>query len=253
MRGFSSARQTVASRSELLDWLNALLGIHYTKVEETSNGAAFCQILDALYPNKVKLHKVNFNAITEVEMIANYKIMQEVFNFALIPRNIPIETLIKGRCQAALEMLQWMKIHFDQTFTGGAYDGPRRRQEAGIRYREDAPQTKKKPASRPVARNRPANAVPARQVKAPPASAARPKRPQVPVTKQIQTLKEELEKAKQDNISLIDERNFYYDKLQQVEAVFLSRDKDELTSTVLRILYQTDDDYRFVSPDELDI
>jgi RP/EB family microtubule-associated protein len=97
---------TVASRGELLDWLNALLGIHSTKVEEMSHGVAFCQILDALDPNKVKLYKVNFNAVAEVEMILNYRIMQEVFNFASIPLNIPIESLIKGRCQAAFEMLQ---------------------------------------------------------------------------------------------------------------------------------------------------
>jgi RP/EB family microtubule-associated protein len=69
--------------------MNTLLGTHYTKVEETSNGAAFCQILDALVPGKVKLHKVNYNAITEPEMVANYKILQEVLN----SENVSRETL----------------------------------------------------------------------------------------------------------------------------------------------------------------
>jgi hypothetical protein len=66
-------------------------------------------------------------------------------------------------------------------------------------------------------------------------------------------LKGELGKTRQDNKNLADERNFSYGKLQQVEAVFLAWDKDELTGTVLKILYQIDDDYIYVCLDELDI
>jgi RP/EB family microtubule-associated protein len=86
--------------------MNGLLGIHYTKVEEVSNGTAFCQIFDVLSPTKVKLHKVNFNTVTEPEMIGNYKVLQEVFNSERITQNIVVEVLIKGRCQGALKMLQ---------------------------------------------------------------------------------------------------------------------------------------------------
>jgi RP/EB family microtubule-associated protein len=70
----------VASKGELLDWLNALLGNHYRKVEEMSDGAAFCQVFDVIYPGKVNLHKVNYNVATETEMILNSKILQEFFN-----------------------------------------------------------------------------------------------------------------------------------------------------------------------------
>jgi RP/EB family microtubule-associated protein len=37
-------------KNELLTWLNELLQLNYTKVEQCANGAAYCQIMDALYP-----------------------------------------------------------------------------------------------------------------------------------------------------------------------------------------------------------
>ena len=37
------------SRSELLAWLNELLQINYTKVEQCGTGGAYCQILDSIY------------------------------------------------------------------------------------------------------------------------------------------------------------------------------------------------------------
>jgi hypothetical protein len=123
----------VASKRELLDLLNGLLNIHYRKVKETSDGAAFCQVFDVICPGKVNLHKVNYNAATETEMILNYKILQEVFNSQKIICSLPVYTLTKGRCIAALEMLQWIKSHLDQSFTIRDYDGPGRSQEVEIR------------------------------------------------------------------------------------------------------------------------
>lgn len=43
-------------------------------------GAAHCQIMDALYPGVVPLHKVKFNATEEYEMVSNFKILQECFH-----------------------------------------------------------------------------------------------------------------------------------------------------------------------------
>jgi hypothetical protein len=37
-------------KGELLSWLNLLLKTDYTRVEQCSNGAAYCQVLDALFP-----------------------------------------------------------------------------------------------------------------------------------------------------------------------------------------------------------
>ena len=38
-----------ASRTDLLTWLNELLQINYTKVEQCGAGGAYCQILDSVY------------------------------------------------------------------------------------------------------------------------------------------------------------------------------------------------------------
>lgn len=37
------------SRNELLQWLNELLQLNYTKVEQCGTGAAYCQIIDSIY------------------------------------------------------------------------------------------------------------------------------------------------------------------------------------------------------------
>ena len=46
----------------LLKWLNDFFDAGYSKVEQTCTGAMHCQILDAIYPGKVPLGKVNFDA-----------------------------------------------------------------------------------------------------------------------------------------------------------------------------------------------
>ena len=38
-----------ASRTDLLAWLNELLQISYTKIEQCGTGGAYCQILDSIY------------------------------------------------------------------------------------------------------------------------------------------------------------------------------------------------------------
>jgi RP/EB family microtubule-associated protein len=243
-----------SSRGELLDWLNTLLGIRYTKIEEASNGAAFCQIMDVLVPGKVKLHKVNYNAVTETEMVANYKLLQEVLNSENVSRNVPVESLTKGKCMAALEMLQWIKKYFDQRFTGGEYDGPARRAEVGIREPGDTGKGKIKTAAPPktprVVTTR--NHAPATVVKGKVSGIPQPA-PKKAGVSQIQKLQENIASLKKENVTLLEERNFYYEKLQRIESMCQVRERDEFSGQLLGVLYETDEGRGFVSPDELDI
>ena len=43
------ATTMAASRTDLLAWLNELLQINYTKIEQCGSGGAYCQILDSIY------------------------------------------------------------------------------------------------------------------------------------------------------------------------------------------------------------
>ena len=84
-------------RFELLNWLNDLLQLDYSKVEECGSGAAYCQIVDAIKPGIVPLHKVNFDAKSEYDYNKNYKVLQTVFDRQGIDKNIDVQRLMKVR------------------------------------------------------------------------------------------------------------------------------------------------------------
>lgn len=134
-------------RGELLEWLNDLLKINYTKVEETSNGAAFCQIIDVIHPGTVALGRVNYNATQGFEMTQNYKILQDAFHKNEITQYIDVVTLTKGKYMAALELLQWIHGYFEQTGPHPEYDAVSRRAEVKCKPPKEKEQDKGKKSS----------------------------------------------------------------------------------------------------------
>ncbi|GKF91906.1 microtubule-associated protein RP/EB family member 1C-like protein [Tanacetum coccineum] len=56
--------------------------------------------MDAAHPGMVPMHKVNFDAKTEYDMIQNYK-------------HIEVNNLVKGKPLDNLEFMQWMKRYCD--------------------------------------------------------------------------------------------------------------------------------------------
>ena len=100
-------------KSEIIRWINETLKMNITRIEQASTGAIYCQLIDCIFPNKVKMNKINWNAKLETEFLNNLKIMQQSLISCKIQKEIDIQKLAKGRYQDNFEILQWFKGLFD--------------------------------------------------------------------------------------------------------------------------------------------
>jgi len=264
-------------RIELLNWLNSTFGFSYTKVEQCCSGAAYCQILDAIYPGEVALHRVKFQANLEYQWVANFKVLQSAFDKVGLKKYIDIQKLTRGRYQDNLEFLQWFKRYYDLEYNPNSnYNAVERRAQCAARISQATPaQRPSRPRVEVAASARPAKAV-ARTKAAKPRASLMPsgapvrKQPlhqrnskgnetlhnmRAEVTKQQKEIaalqskvkkmeKEEREKeAGMSHLRVIaqgleQERDFYFQKLQEVEKLFQDKDEsDPFVASVLNVLY----------------
>jgi len=121
MEGFS------VGRSELLAWVNNTFDLNVTKVEQCANGAVYCQVIDICHPGGITMKRVNWMARANHEAIPNYKILQQACDRCKIDKHVEVDKLVRGKYQDNLEMLQWIKTYFDKVYAGADYDGPGRR------------------------------------------------------------------------------------------------------------------------------
>ncbi|PKI83841.1 hypothetical protein MVES_001885 [Malassezia vespertilionis] len=115
-----------ASRTELIGWINDLLDLNYTKVEQCGTGAAYAQVIDSIYGN-VPMSRINYAARHDYESMGNYKILQNVFQRNRIDKPIPVDRLVRCKMQDNLEFLQWLKKYWDINYAGDGYDAEARR------------------------------------------------------------------------------------------------------------------------------
>ncbi|KAG0322828.1 hypothetical protein BGZ99_003140 [Dissophora globulifera] len=114
------------SRQELIGWVNELLELNYTKVEQLGTGAAYCQIMDSIYGD-LPMARVKFATKHEYEYLGNYKVLQTCFTAKKVDKAIPTDRLMKCKMQDNLEFLQWMRKYWEQNFPGDFYDAKARR------------------------------------------------------------------------------------------------------------------------------
>eukprot|EP00756_Hemistasia_phaeocysticola_P058128 Hpha_TRINITY_DN34740_c0_g1::TRINITY_DN34740_c0_g1_i1::g.178081::m.178081/K10436/MAPRE; microtubule-associated protein, RP/EB family len=258
------------SRSELIHWVNEFIGLNYSKVEQCCSGIAHIQIVDALFPGTVPLHKVNFSAKLEHEYINNLKVLQNAFSANGIKKVIEIERLVKGKYQDNLEFLQWIKRFADARMPQGlAYDAHAARENAlqmqkrlqgrrgdGGKVPSARP---RRPPQEPQDEGRPRASTPPVHAKVvfPANSEQRVEQPegygavkrggeerkqqQQRGTGDVQLL-EELKAAQLTADTLEQERDFYYSKLREIEI--LCQNAETLSAEAVRqVLYATSENF----------
>jgi len=229
------------SRQELVAWLNNLLQLNITKVEQCGTGAALCQIFDSIYLD-VPMQRVKFNVNTEYAYLQNFKILQNCFTRHQIDRPINVEQLIKCKMQDNLEFLQWSKRYWDQYFPGGDYDAVGRRRGSG------APPPAAAPAPRVSA-----GAGAARRGTTPTTGGPRlAKAGGVGGGAGSAVLQQENNTLKETVQGLEVERDFYFSKLRDIELLIqqaveedpeIEKQEDGLIKHIQTILYSTEDGF----------
>lgn len=235
-------------KRELLDWVNGLLQVNLTKVEQCANGAPYIQIMDAIFPGTVQMAKVNWMAKSEYEFVNNYKILQQAFDRNQIQKHIDVEKLIRAKYQDNLEFLQWMKRFYDLNCRGDDYPAVERRRgaktpwDAGDRRASDAPTVKPKPS--------PAEIKTKSHTSGP--SHPTPKAKTAPVAAQPSPeLQKQVDELRMTTFTLEKERDFYFGKLRAIELLCEQYpDKDNSTiKEIQKILFAGDDMEVTVNPD----
>ncbi|KAA8547166.1 hypothetical protein F0562_003568 [Nyssa sinensis] len=240
-------------RSEILAWINSTLQLSFSKVEEACSGAVQCQLMDVVHPGIVPMHKVNFEAKNEYEMIQNYKVLQEVFNKLKITKHIEVNKLVKGRPLDNLEFMQWMKRYCDSVNGGALHSyNPLERREASKGGKDvskkSAPlqsSTKSSTASTKTqsTHNARRNDVSSVSTINQSVKASRPPSSGGPAYEQ------QITELKLSVDSLEKERDFYFAKLRDIEILCQSPEIENLPAVeaIKRILYSTDDDASVVA------
>ncbi|PIN25368.1 Microtubule-binding protein involved in cell cycle control [Handroanthus impetiginosus] len=243
-------------RSEILAWINSTLHLNLSKVEEACTGAVQCQLMDAVHPGMVPMHKVNFDAKNEYEMIQNHKVLQDVFNKLKITKHIEVNKLIKGRPLDNLEFMQWMKRYCDSVNGGLIHNyNPAERREACKDVKElrkkSAPSQTSTKSSASVLKPFPHNG---RRTDGPHASmpsqftkVARPSSsggPSVYPEPEHTVFEQQITELKLTVDSLEKERDFYFAKLRDIEILCQTPDIEKLpvVEAIKRILYSADGD-----------
>ncbi|KAL7670230.1 hypothetical protein ACOME3_005170 [Neoechinorhynchus agilis] len=147
----TSASLDNCSRHQMLEWINDLLVSNLTKIEELGTGAAYCQMMDILFPNTIRLRKVKFNSRLEHEHIQNFKWLQEAFTKFSVDKVVPIERLVKGRFQDNFEFAQWFRKFFEANYYERPYDplSARFNQQLGNPGKAAAPTKSRPPIQHP--------------------------------------------------------------------------------------------------------
>lgn len=233
------------SRHEMLNWVNESLEADYKKVEELCSGAAYCNFIDMLYPGSIQLKKVKLRTNLEHEYIQNFKILQAAFKKVGCDKEIMINKLVKGRFQDNFEFLQWFKKFFDANYDGRSYNPSeaRGRQPIGSMTSATSLGATKNIGSTKPAPNRTFS-------KTSSSNLTGNNIRKSCFESDTKKLEEKMQDLNLLNDTLARERNFYFNKLREIEVLCQNESSNdsekEFKEQVLTILYAVEDG--FTSP-----
>ncbi|KAG7524026.1 microtubule-associated protein RP/EB family member 2 isoform X1 [Solea senegalensis] len=254
----TSITQETMSRHDITAWVNDILCLNYTKVEQLSSGAAYCQFMDLLFPGCISLKKVKFQAKLEHEYIHNFKLLQASFKRMNVDKIIPVEKLVKGRFQDNLDFIQWFKKFYDANYDGKEYDPVAARQGQDAIPPPDPgeqifnlPKKSHHAASSPTAgasrstSTTPKTATPTSR----PSSAKKvpaittPAKGEKDLEAQVTQLTEEVNHLQSTLKGVVSERDYYFSKLRDVETLCQEHvdENAELVARLMEILYASEE------------
>lgn len=243
-------------RNELLSWINARLQLNLSRIEEAASGAVQCQMMDMTYPGAVPMHKVNFDARTEYDMIQNYKVLQDVFNKLKIDKHIEVNRLVKGRPLDNLEFLQWLK-RYCESVNGGImnenYNPLERRNKVG----KDRNIMASQKSSKWLQTNNSQNRTSGDKMNLPKINGTKQKPKTVAVesdsSEEIQALSNEITELKVSVDLLEKERDYYFAKLRDIEILFQGPELEHIPMVVAvkKVLYASDEESALAEAQEI--
>ena len=236
------------------------------------------------------MQRVNWGANTDYEFIQNYKILQRVFSDLMVDKSIEVNRLMRGKYQDNLEFMQWLRKFYEINSPHGfEEEDDRDEKENGMKAKYDA--VGRRNRGKGVKKFKPAQGgasiqkkgsitSPGRRMERKPAakkrispSKAKPNTENLEIAvekmrnklggielenKRLIAEKTELE---EDLTGLERERDFYFNKLREVEVFLQNVDlsdennknddttaesessaKYKLVKSILIILYKTDED-----------
>ncbi|WOL06043.1 microtubule-associated protein RP/EB family member 1C-like [Canna indica] len=226
-------------RNEILAWINSTLQLNLAKVEEAASGAVHCQLMDAVHPGIVPMHKVNCDAKSEYEMIQNYKVLQDIFNKLKITKHIEVNKLVKGRPLDNLEFMQWMKRYCDSVNGGilNNYNAVERRDAC-----KGGKEANKKAIPSQTS-TRSSSCAPKTTVKKNDGHARNASHRIRPVTNaEVEAYDKQITELKLLVDTMEKERDFYFRKLRDIEILCQNPEIERIPICALqKILYATDD------------
>uniref|UniRef100_A0A8C0M4F8 Microtubule-associated protein RP/EB family member 2 n=6 Tax=Canidae TaxID=9608 RepID=A0A8C0M4F8_CANLF len=252
----TSITQETMSRHDIIAWVNDIVSLNYTKVEQLCSGAAYCQFMDMLFPGCISLKKVKFQAKLEHEYIHNFKLLQASFKRMNVDKVIPVEKLVKGRFQDNLDFIQWFKKFYDANYDGKEYDPVEARQGQDAIPPPDpgeqifnlpkkshhansptAGAAKSSPASKPGSTpSRPSSAKRA-------SSSSSASRSDKDLETQVIQLNEQVHSLKLALEGVEKERDFYFGKLREIELLCQEhgQENDDLVQRLMEVLYASEE------------